>query len=83
MSTGTKLSKTQLSKIFQSGGFLSAFLGRLAVTLMKVGVPLTEIFLSPLATMTSASAVGGAIQSNMRAKVVMRARKKNHYSNFK
>ena len=55
MSTGTKRSKTQLSKIFQSGGFLSAFLGRLAVTLMKVGVPLTEIFLSPLATMTSAS----------------------------
>ena len=50
---------------------------------MKVGVPLTEIFLSPLATMVSASAVGGAIQSNMRAKVVMRARKKNHYSNFK
>ena len=83
MSTGTKLSKTQLSKIFQSGGFLSAFLGRLAVTLMKVGFPLTEILTEILATMTSSSAVGGAIQSNMRAKVVMRARKKNHYSNFK
>ena len=39
-STDIKLSKTQLSKMIQSGGFLGNLLGKLAGPLMKVAVPL-------------------------------------------
>ena len=38
-STDIKLSKTQLSKIIQSGGFLCRFLG----LLLKTGLPLIEL----------------------------------------
>ena len=38
-STDIKLSKTQLSKIIQSGGFLGRFLG----LLLKTGLPLIEL----------------------------------------
>ena len=38
MLTGIKLSKAQLSKIIQSGGFLGALLGKFADPLMKVMV---------------------------------------------
>ena len=31
-----------MSKLFQSGGFVGAFLGKLARPLMKVGLPLTK-----------------------------------------
>ena len=40
MSTDLKLSKTQISKIIQSGGFLGSLLSELAGPLMKVTVPL-------------------------------------------
>ena len=50
MLTDTKLSKVKLFKIIQSGGFLGAFLGKLACPLMIVGV--AESFLTPLATGT-------------------------------
>ena len=43
MSTDLKLSKAQISKIIQSGGFLGSLLSKLAGPLMKVAVPL-EIF---------------------------------------
>ena len=39
-STDIKLSKTQLSKIIQSGGFFGNLLGKLAGPLMKVAMPL-------------------------------------------
>ena len=38
MSTDIKLSKAQISKIVQSGGFLSILLSKLAGPLMKLGV---------------------------------------------
>ena len=41
-SADIKLSKTQLSKMIQSGGFLGNLLGKLAGQLMKVAVPLTK-----------------------------------------
>ena len=44
-STDIKLSKTQLSKIIQSGGFL----GRLLGTLLKTGLPLIKNVIKPLA----------------------------------
>ena len=42
--TDLKLSKAQISKIIQSGGFLGSLLHKLAGSLMKVAVPLTKIF---------------------------------------
>ena len=42
MSTDIKLSKTQLSKIIKSDGFLGALLGKLAIPLMKVAVALSR-----------------------------------------
>ena len=42
MSTDLKLSKPQISKIIQSGGFLGSLLSKLAGTLMKVVIPLAK-----------------------------------------
>ena len=44
-SANIKLSKTQFSKIVQSGGFLGKFLG----PLLKTGLPLMKNLLKPLA----------------------------------
>ena len=45
MSADLKLSKTQISKIIQSGGFLSKLLG----SLLKTGLPLIKNVIKPLA----------------------------------
>ena len=45
LSTDIKLSKTQLSKMIPSGGFL----GRLLAPLIKTGLPLMKNFIKPLA----------------------------------
>ena len=45
LSTDIKLSKTQLSKMMQLGGFL----GRLLGPLLKIGLPLMKIVIQPLA----------------------------------
>ena len=42
MSTEIKLSKGQISKIIQSGGFLVSFLSKLVGSLMKVAVTLAK-----------------------------------------
>ena len=47
MSTNLKLSKAQISKIVQSGGFSGSLLSKLAGPLMKVGVPLAKNVLAP------------------------------------
>ena len=44
ISTDIKLSKDQISKIIQSGGFLGSLLSKLAGLLMKVAVPLAKNF---------------------------------------
>ena len=48
MSTDLKLSKAQISKIIQSGGFLGSLLSKLAGPLIKVAIPLAKIVLAPL-----------------------------------
>ena len=50
-SADIKLSKTQLSKMIQSGGFLSRLLG----PLLKTGLPLTKNVIKPLAKSVSIS----------------------------
>ena len=52
-----KLSKTQLSKMIQSGGFLGKLLG----PLMKVAMPLAKNVLAPLGLSAAMSAFDGSI----------------------
>ena len=42
MSSNLKLSKAQISKIIQSGGFLGSLLNKLAGPLMKIAIPLAK-----------------------------------------
>ena len=48
MLTDLKLSKAQISKIIESGGFLGSLLSKLAGSLMKLAVPLAKNILAPL-----------------------------------
>ena len=60
-----KLSKTQLSKVIQSGGFLGNLLGRLAGPLMNVAVPLAKNVLAALGISAAISAIDGSIKKKM------------------
>ena len=60
-----KLSKTQLSKMIQSGGFLGNLLDKLAGPLMKVAIPLAKNVLAPLGLTAAMSAVDGSIKKKM------------------
>ena len=64
-STNIKLSKTQLSKMIQSGGLLGNLLGKLAGPLMKVAMPLAKNVLAPLGISAAMSAIGGSIKKKM------------------
>ena len=70
MSTDLKLSKAQISKIIQSGGFLGSLLSKLAGPLMRVAAPLAKNILGPLGTTTAASAIGAAIQKKKKYMVL-------------
>ena len=69
--TDIKLSKTQIKKIIQSGGFLGKLLSKLAGPLMKGALPLAKNVLAPLGLTAAMSAIDGSIQ------------KKIHRSGFK
>ena len=58
MSTDLKLSRAQISKIVQSGGFLGSLLSKL----MKVAIPLAKSILTPLGITVAASSVDAGIQ---------------------
>ena len=62
MSTDLKLSKAQISKIIQSGGFLGSLLSKLAGPLMKVAVPSAKNILAPLGITAAPSANDAGIQ---------------------
>ena len=62
MQTGIKLSKAQIFKIIQSGGFLGSLLSKLADPLMKVAVPLVKNILAPLGITVAASAIDEGIK---------------------
>ena len=61
MSADIKLSKTQIAKIIQSGGFLGSLLSKLAGPLMKIAVPLAKNVLAPLGITASASTIDAGI----------------------
>ena len=60
-STDLKLSKAQISKIIQSGGFLRSLLIKLAGPLMKVAIPSAKNVLAPLGITAAASAIDAGI----------------------
>ena len=61
-STDLKLSKAQISKIIQFGGFLRSLLSKLAGPLMKVANPLSKNVLALLRVTAGASAFDAGIQ---------------------
>ena len=66
MSTDLKLSKAQISKIIQSGGFLGSLLSKLAGPLMKVAIPSAPLVLAPLGITAAASANDAGIQKKKK-----------------
>ena len=68
MQTDIKLSKAQISKIIQSGGFLGSLLSKLAGSLMKFAVPLAKNILAPLGITVAALAIDAGIQKTKQNK---------------
>ena len=65
LATDIKLSKAQIKKLIQSGGFLGKLLSKLAGPLMKVAMPLAKNVLAPLGFTAALSAIDGSIQKKM------------------
>ena len=65
MSTDIKLSKAQISKIIQSGGFLGLLFSKLAGPMMKVALHFAKHILAPLRITAAASAIDERIQKNI------------------
>ena len=65
LATDIKLSKTQIKKIIQSGGFLGKLLSKLAGPLMKAALPLAKNVLAPLGLTAAMSAIDGSIQKKI------------------
>ena len=63
--TDIKLSKTQIKKLIQSGGFFGKLLSKLAGPLMKVAMPLAKNVLAPLGLTATMSAIDGSIQKKI------------------
>ena len=70
MPTGIKLSKDQISKIIQSGGFLGPLLSKIASPLMKVAILLVKIVLAPLGITAAAPAIDAGIQKKKKYSVL-------------
>ena len=62
LATDIKLSKAQIKKLIQSGGFLGKLLSKLAGPLMKVALPLAKNVLGSLGLTTAMSWIDGSIQ---------------------
>ena len=74
-STDLKLSRTQISKIIESGGSLGSLLSNLAGSLMKVAVPLAKNILVPLGIIVAASTIDAETQKKIHWN--------NNFNNFK
>ena len=70
LATYIKLSKAQIKKLIQSGGFLGKLLRKLVGPLMKVAVPLAKNVLAPLGLTAATSAIDGSILKKMRGEGV-------------
>ena len=63
--TDLKISKAQIFKKIQSGGFLGSLLSKLGGPLMKVAIPLAKNVLAPLGITAAASAIDAVIQKKI------------------
>ena len=68
MSTDSKLSKAQMSKIIQFGEFLGILLSKLAGPLMKAAIPLARNVLALLGIIAAASAIDARITKKKKKK---------------
>ena len=73
MPTDLTLTKANISKIVQSGGFLGSLLRKLADPLMKVAVPLARNILALLGMTAAASTIDAGIQIKYMVQVVLRS----------
>ena len=71
MSTDLKLSKAQIFKIIQSGGFLGSWLSKLAGPLMKVTILLAKNVLALLRITAAVSEIDAGIQKKYMILVVL------------
>ena len=65
LATDIKLSKAQIKKLIQSGGFLGKLLSKLAGSLMKVALPSAKNVLAPLGLTAAMSVTDGNIQKKI------------------
>ena len=65
LGTDIKLSKAQIKKLIQSGGFLGKLLSKLAGPLMKVALPLAKNVLASLDLTAAMSAIDESIQKKI------------------
>ena len=62
MSIGLKFSKTEISEIIQSGGFLGSLLNKLSGPLMKVAIFFAKNVLAPLGITATALTIDAGIK---------------------
>ena len=74
--TDVKLSKAQIKKIIQSGGFLGKILSKLAGPLMKVAMSLAKNVLAPLGLTAAMSAIDGSIEKKFMVQELIKLLKK-------
>ena len=65
LATDIKLSKAQIKKLIQPGGFLGKLLSKLAGPLMNVALPLAKNVLVSLSLSAAMSAIDGSIQKKI------------------
>ena len=65
LQTDIKLSKAQIYKIIQSGGFLWSLLSKIVGSLIKVAVPLVKNILAPLGIKAAALTIDTGIQKKI------------------
>ena len=65
ISIDIKLSKAQISKVIQSGGFLDSLLSKTAGPLIKVALPLAKDILAPLGITAAASVIDAGVQKKI------------------
>ena len=80
LATDIKLSKVQIKKLIQSGGFIGKLLSKLAGPLMKVALPLAKTVLAPLGLTAAMPAIDGSIQKEIhgsRVKLIIEKKDMN------
>ena len=83
MSNDLKLSKAQIFKIIQSGGFLGSLLRKLAGPLMKVAILLAKNVFAPLGITVAASAIATGIQKKIHGSRTITLIISNEEMNYK